>query len=181
MIEYIIIILISALSIAYIGRSGKWQKKEYIKLISSILISLSAGGVGSLFTVRGLEPWYAGLEKPWFAPPGEVISLVWITLYILMGISLFIVLTHDLEKGMVRLAVGAFGVQLVINALWSFLFFGLESLLLGFVGIAVLWIAVAITIYLFYRVSRKASYLLVPYIVWVSIAMVINISLYLLN
>lgn len=181
MIEYLIIILIAVLAVAYYGNSKNWSVKRYLKLVFSILASLSAGAVGSIFTIRGLEPWYEGLTKPWFAPLGEVISVIWITLYVLMGISLFIVLTEDLGESKVRLAIGAFAVQLIVNASWSFLFFGLESLVMGLVGIVSLWIAVAVTIYLFYRISKKASYLLVPYIVWVSIAMVVNVSLYLLN
>ncbi len=181
MIEYVIIILIAVLAVAYYGNSKNWQIKRYLKLVFSILASLGAGAVGSIFTIRGLEPWYEGLTKPWFAPPGEAISVIWITLYILMGISLFIVLTKDLEKRKVRLAIGAFAGQLIVNASWTYLFFGLESLMLGLVGIILLWLAIATTIYLFYRVSRKASYLLIPYIVWVTIAMVVNVSLILLN
>lgn len=181
MIEYVVVTLIAVSAVAYYGNSKEWSIKRYLKLVFSVLASLSAGAVGSIFTIQGLEPWYAGLKKPWFAPPGGVISVIWITLYILMGISLFIVLTKDLGKRKVRLAIGAFAVQLIVNAFWSFLFFGLESLVMGLAGILALWIAIAATIFLVYRVSKKASYILVPYIVWVTIAMVVNVSLYLLN
>ncbi len=181
MIEYVIIFLIAVLAVAYYGNSKNWQIKRYLKLIFSIIVSLAAGGIGSIFTIQGLEPWYEELAKPWFAPPGEAISVIWITLYILMGISLFIVLTKDLESRKVRLAIGAFAIQLAVNASWTYLFFGLQSLILGLVGIIALWLAIAVTIYLFYRVARKASYLLIPYIVWVTIAMVVNVSLILMN
>lgn len=151
------------------------------KLVFSVLISLGAGFFGSIFTARTVDTWYAGLELPWFAPPGSVISVVWIALYVLMGIALYLVLTEDLSDKMVQAAVAVFGVQLFLNAIWSYLFFGLTSPLYGLVGIVALWIALAATIYTFHKVSRKASYLLYPYIIWVTIAMALNYSIYVMN
>jgi len=181
MIRYITIIIIFVLAIAFYGNLKNWDLEEYFKFIFSILVSLSAGFVGSIFTIQGLDPWYEELTKPWFAPPGDIISIVWIILYILIGISLYIVLTKDLSEKKVKLAILVFGVQLFFNAIWSYLFFGLKSLMFGLIGIIILWITILTTIYAFYRVSKKASYLLTPYILWVTIAMVINISLLLLN
>ena len=157
---------------------------EYLKtakVVFSILVSLSAGFVGSIFTAQTVDTWYEGLAKPWFAPPGGLISVIWITLYILIGISLYLVLTKDLTQKAVKVALGVFGVQLFLNALWSYLFFGLTSPLYGLVGIVALWIAIAATIYTFRKVSRKASYLLYPYIVWVTIALALNYSIYVMN
>ncbi len=180
-IGYLTVILVALGGILYYGKSKDWGITRYEKFMFSILISLSAGGIGSIFTIQGLEPWYQELTKPWFAPPGEAISVIWIILYVLMGISLYIILTHDLGKRKVKIAIGAFAVQLAINASWSYLFFGIPSLLWGLVGIIVLWFAVGATIYFFDQVSEKASFLLLPYILWVSIALLVNISLYILN
>ena len=181
MIEYIAIILIAILSVVIYGNYKDWSQSNYLKFIFSILLSFGAGAIGSIFTMKGLEPWYAELAKPSFAPPGEIISIIWILLYAVMGISLYLILTHDFEKKRVKIAIVAFIVQLGLNALWSYLFFGLQSLFLGLAGIFFLWMAIAFTIYFFDRVSKNAAYLLLPYILWVSIALILNISLYILN
>ncbi|MFP4116831.1 MAG: TspO/MBR family protein [Candidatus Aenigmatarchaeota archaeon] len=152
-----------------------------LKLALSILISLSAGFIGSFFTAQTVDTWYAGLELPRFAPPGYIISVIWIVLYVLMGIALYLVLTKDISERNVQLAIGVFGVQLFLNAIWSYLFFGLTSPLYGLIGIIALWIAVASTIYTFQEVSKKASYLLYPYIIWVTIALILNYLIYVMN
>jgi benzodiazapine receptor len=151
------------------------------RLVSAIVVCQLAGVVGSLFTVSSIPTWYAGLEKPFFAPPNWLFAPVWIFLYALMGVSLYIVWNQGTSKAAVRTAMYTFGVQLVLNALWSALFFGLESPLLGLVGIVALWVAIVVTIFRFYRVSKKAGLLLLPYIVWVTIATILNLSIWLLN
>lgn len=157
------------------------KKLKFVKLVLSVLVCLGAGFVGSFFTMQNLEPWYAGLNKPAFAPSGSVISVVWIILYVLMGVSLYFIVTKDLSRRDVRIAVGVFAVQLGLNALWSFLFFGLTSALYGLIGIVMLWVGIAITIYKFHKISKKAAYLLIPYIGWVTIALFLNYSIYVLN
>ncbi len=157
------------------------EKPDIIKLSLSILLSLLAGAIGSFFTIDGVQNWYPALNKPWFTPPDWVFSPIWITLYILMGVSLFLVWRKGFEKKQVKKGVSVFAVQLVLNALWSILFFGLRSPLLGFIGISLLWIAIVANIYFFRKVSKKAAYLLVPYILWVSLALALNLSIYLLN
>ncbi len=152
-----------------------------VKLVFSILVSLSAGFIGSVFTSQTVDTWYAGLVLPWFAPPGYVISIIWTLLYILIGIALYLVLMEDLSDKTVKIAVGVFGVQLFLNAAWSYLFFGLTSIVYGLVGIVALWITIAVTMYFFNRVSKKAMYLLIPYITWVTIATILNYSIYVLN
>lgn len=152
---------------------------KWIKLISSVLICLAAGIIGSVFTMSSIPTWYESLKKPSFAPPNWLFGPVWTTLYILMGISLYLVLVKDLKN--VRMQVYIFGVQLTLNTLWSFLFFGLQSPLYGMIGIIILWFAILITILSFYRVSRKASMLLIPYIAWVSIASILNYYVLVLN
>ena len=152
---------------------------RWIKLIASVLICLAAGLIGSIFTTPSIPTWYASLSKPSFAPPNWVFGPVWTTLYILMGISLYLILNKGLKN--VRMQVIVFGIQLVLNAVWSFLFFGLQSLLYGLVGIILLWISIVITIFSFFKVSRKASFLLIPYIAWVSFATIANYYLLILN
>ena len=152
---------------------------KWIKLIASVLICLAAGIIGSIFTMPSIPTWYASLNKPSFAPPNWVFGPVWTTLYILMGISLYLILNKGLKN--VRMQVIIFGVQLVLNAVWSFLFFGLQSLLYGLVGIILLWISIVITIFSFFKLSRKASFLLIPYIAWVSFATIANYYLLILN
>jgi benzodiazapine receptor len=150
-------------------------------LIGSVVICLLAGVIGSFFTTPNIATWYASLNKPWFTPPSWVFGPVWTTLFILMGISLFLVLREGWERKDVQIGTAIFGVQLLLNVLWSYLFFGLQSPLYGLIGIAALWIAILVNIIWFFRISRPAAILLVPYIIWVSIASALNYGIYVLN
>jgi benzodiazapine receptor len=154
-------------------------KIDYPKLILSIVICQIAGVLGSIFTSPNIQGWYVGLNKPWFTPPNWLFGPVWISLYTLIGISLYLVWQKGLLKD--RMALGIFVVQLGLNALWSFLFFGLRSPLLGLVGIIPLWIFIALNIWAFWRIEKKAGYMLVPYICWVSIATALNYYVLVLN
>ncbi len=107
--------------------------------------------------------------------------MVWTLLYLLMGIALYLVWEKGLEKADVRKAMGVFGIQLFLNFLWSVLFFGLQSPLYGLGGIVALWVVILVNIWLFYRISKAAGLLLVPYILWVSFAAVLNYSIWVLN
>jgi len=158
-----------------------WDIVEIIKLIFSILVCQFAGFIGSFFTFPSIPTWYKNLKKPSFAPPNWVFAPVWVTLYTLMGISLFIVLRADLGNLSVQLALLIFGIQLALNVLWSFVFFRLRSLLGGLVTIAVLWIAIFLTILSFLNISLLAGLLLVPYIIWSSFAAFLNYSILVLN
>ena len=157
------------------------KKKDVLTLMISILICQCAGFVGSLFTRPSISTWYANLDKPPFSPPNGVFSPVWITLFLLMGISLFLIWRRGLAERKVRVALGFFGSQLIFNILWSVLFFGLRSPFTGFIDIVVLWIAIALTIFYFWKVSKTAGILLLPYIVWVSFAAVLNVFIWRLN
>lgn len=150
-------------------------------MISAIVVCQLAGVIGSIFTISSIPTWYAGLEKPFFAPPNWLFGPVWLSLYTLMGISLYLVWSRGADTRRGSLALTVFGVQLVLNALWSVLFFGLRSPILGLVEIAALWIMIAATIVLFYRVSRAAALLLIPYIAWVTIAAALNGFIWSLN
>ncbi len=149
---------------------------DAIRLAASIVLCMLAGFIGSLFTTPKVPGWYAGLQKPsWLFGP------VWTALYILMGIALFLVWRKGLAARGVRIALLVFLVQLVLNALWSFAFFGAESPLAGLIVIVALWGTIAATTALFAPLSRAAAVLLVPYILWVSFAAILNASIYLLN
>jgi translocator protein len=157
------------------------QKINYFKLLASVLLCQFAGAVGSVFTASSLENWYSLLEKPVFNPPSWVFFPVWTLLYTLMGISLYIVWDKGLQDRKVKIGLVIFGIQLVLNSLWSFLFFGLKSPYYGFVEIIFLWLAIFLTIIKFRNISKTASYLLIPYILWVSFAALLNYYLWTLN
>lgn len=157
------------------------KKIDYTKLVISILICNAAGIIGSFFTSPTIPGWYASLVKPGFNPPGWIFGPVWILLYIMMGISLYLIWREGLEKKQNRIAAIMFGIQLILNSAWSIIFFGLHAPLVAFIEIIILWIAIAATIILFYRISKKASYLLLPYILWVSFAAVLNFAIFYLN
>jgi len=163
------------------GRITKMKKSDILKLIVSLIICQLAGFVGSLFTTPSIPIWYASLEKPSFNPPNWVFSPVWISLFVLMGISLFLVWQKTLHYPGVSSALFWFGIQLFLNMLWSVLFFGLKSPFFAFVGIIFLWVAIFLTLIKSFKVSRLAGVLLVPYICWVSFAAVLNFSIWNLN
>ncbi len=151
------------------------------KLIISIVICQCAGLIGSVFTTPAIPTWYAALEKPAFTPPNWLFAPAWVTLYLLMGISASLVWRKGLEDTRIRTALLIFLAQLVLNVLWSVVFFGLESPLYGVIVIAVLWIAITLTIIKFFRISIPAGALLLPYIGWVTFAASLNASILILN
>jgi translocator protein len=153
--------------------------KKWLKLIISIFVSLFAGFIGSFFTITGVNSWFSTIIKPSFNPPNWIFGPVWTTLYILMGISLYLIWTNKIKNK--KPAMTIFFTQLVLNSLWSILFFGVQKPLFAFIEIIILWFAILLTILKFHKISKPASYLLVPYILWVSFAAVLNLSIYLLN
>ena len=150
-------------------------------LIGSIILCNLAGLLGTLVTATGPGSWYDMLVKPSFNPPSWVFGPAWTILYILMGISLYLVLMEWRKGTEVRIPLILFAIQLVLNALWSFLFFGLRSPAAGLAGILVLWVFIVATIVAFFRISRTAAYLLIPYIAWVSFASLLNYAIFALN
>lgn len=155
--------------------------KRGLRAVVFILVCELAGVIGSIFTRASIPGWYAGLVKPSFNPPGWVFAPVWTILYALMGIAAWLVYEKSPGRKDIRGALAVFGVQLVLNALWSIVFFGAHQILGAAVLIVVLWVMIVVTIRVFSRISKAAAYLLVPYILWVSFATVLNISLYVLN
>ncbi|MCM2466404.1 TspO/MBR family protein [Methanoculleus oceani] len=151
------------------------------QLFTSITICLLAALIGSIFTTPAIPTWYAALAKPELNPPAWVFGPVWTVLYILMGIALYLVWSRGWGQKNVRVAMAIFGIQLVLNVLWSYLFFGLQAPYFAFLEIVLLWIAILMTIAAFYRVSVSAAVLLVPYLLWVSFAAYLNYGIYVLN
>ena len=154
---------------------------QMIKLAACIILCLIAGFIGSLFTTPQIPGWYAGLAKPSFTPPSWLFGPVWTALYILMGISLFLVWRVGIGERRVQIALVVFMAQLACNVLWSFAFFGRQSPLAGLVVIVVLWILIVVTGIACAPVSRTAALLLIPYFLWVSFASILNASIWRLN
>jgi tryptophan-rich sensory protein len=159
----------------------KGRGMNILKLIVSIIICQFAGLIGYLFTRPAFLTWYASLRKPFFTPSDWVFGPVWIILYILMGIAAFLVWQKTLDPKQTRNALILFGVQLVLNAFWPFVFFGLKSPLAGLIAISILAAAILLTIQRFLGVSRTAGILLIPYFLWVSFASGLNLSIWYLN
>ncbi|MCL4360081.1 tryptophan-rich sensory protein [Patescibacteria group bacterium] len=150
-------------------------------LLGAVLLSEAAGIIGSFFTVSAIPGWYATLHKPWFSPPNWVFGPVWTTLYALMGVALFLVWERGMTKSRVMGATYLFLLQLALNALWSILFFGLRNPGLAFWELVILWGSIVLTIRAFYRIRKSAAYFLVPYLLWVSFAGVLNWAIWSLN
>jgi tryptophan-rich sensory protein len=159
----------------------KYNSKTVLRLAASIIICLLAGYIGSLFTRPAIPGWYATLRKPSFTPPSGVFGPVWTCLYVLMGIALFLVWRVEKNTPRRKGALAVFALQLALNTLWSILFFGLRSPLAGLVDIICLWAAIIVTILLFSCISKLAAALLVPCLLWVSFAAVLNAAIVLLN
>lgn len=154
---------------------------KYLRYILSIGICFLAGGIGTLFTVSAIPTWYAFLNKPAFSPPNWLFGPAWTTLYTLMGISLAMVWRKGLKTRKVRDAIYLFGVQLALNAIWSPVFFGAKNLFLALIIIVFMWVFILKTILAFGKINKTASYLLYPYIAWVSFATILNFSVWILN
>jgi benzodiazapine receptor len=154
---------------------------EIPKLIVSIVFCQCAGLIGSVYTSTAIPSWYVTLNKPFFTPPNWLFAPVWITLYTLMGVAAFLIWRQGFQNRQVQRALSIFGVQLILNALWSAAFFGLQSPLAGLIVIVILWLAIVLTILKFFPISKTAGLLIMPYILWVSFAVVINVAIVLLN
>ena len=155
--------------------------QDMAKLLLCIGSCLGAGFLGSIFMTGSIGTWYANIKKPAFNPPDWIFAPVWTTLYILMGISAFLVWQKGFEKPAVRAALAVFSIQLILNVLWTPAFFGARSPLLGLFVIIPLWCAILYTIILFYGISRISAVILAPYFTWVSFAVFLNAALFYLN
>jgi len=159
----------------------KIKVRNWWHLFGFIIVSQLAGVIGSVFTSSSIPTWYSTLEKPALNPPSWVFGPVWTTLFVLMGIAAYLIYEHGFKKKNVRRALAFFALQLVLNTLWSILFFGLQNPGLALVEIAILWLSIMTCIVLFYNIHKMAAYLLIPYILWVSFASYLNYALWILN
>ena len=152
-----------------------------IKLTISILTCLILGGLSGISTTSAITGWYSTLIKPPFNPPNWVFGPAWTLLYILMGISFALIWNKGIEKKEIKNALGIFVFQLILNLVWSLLFFSMQNPAIAFIDIVILWLAIILTIKKFLPINRTAAYLLIPYLLWVSFASLLNVSIWYLN
>lgn len=152
-----------------------------LKLLITVALSLLAGAIGSLSTSSSIQEWYPALVKPALNPPSWIFAPVWTTLYVMMGVAAFLVWKRGGELKNVKLPLLLFIIQLVLNALWSIIFFGMQNLTFALFEILLLWIAILATIISFMKISKRAGWLLVPYLLWVSFASYLTFSIWMLN
>lgn len=156
------------------------SRRDLLALAVSLAACFAAAGLGSLATAPRIPNWYADLDKPAWTPPGWVFGPVWSVLYLMMAVAAWLVWRNSAGRER-RLPLGLFAVQLVLNCLWSFLFFGLQNPLAALIEIGLLWAAILATAVAFRPRSRLAAMLLVPYLAWVSFAAVLNFAIWRLN
>jgi tryptophan-rich sensory protein len=155
--------------------------KNILKLASAIVVCELVGFIGAFYTISAIPTWYETLNKPFFSPPNWLFGPVWTILYLLMGISVFLIWKKGLKNKKVNTALEYFLLQLMLNFIWTPIFFGAKMPLLAFFVIVAMWIFIALTIKKFYPISKIAAYLLLPYLAWVSFATLLNASIAVLN
>jgi translocator protein len=161
-----------------VGRPG--EKEDHIAMLSLIgwiALCFGAAAFGSRYMPG---PWYAALRKPVWNPPNSIFAPVWSALYLMMAVAAWRVWNHGGALAQLR-PLGLFLVQLVLNALWTWVFFGLRAPGAAFAHIVVMWIAIALTLITFWRLDAIAGILLTPYLAWVSFAAVLNFTVWRLN
>lgn len=156
------------------------NKGNLTKLIGSIAVPAVAAIIAGLFSMNAKEV-YGALKLPAFAPPPELFAPVWIVLYLLMGISLYLIVRHGFDTPGVKSAVCYFLLQLGFNVLWSVLFFGLGLHVAALADIIILFIYILITFFKFLKIDKAAALLLLPYLLWVAFASILNLAVVLLN
>lgn len=157
------------------------KRKDVLALAVSIGVCLSAGIFGSIFTASEIPTWFAALAKPAWSPPNWAFGPVWTTLYVLMGVSAWLIWRTGWKRKDVKTALGIFAAQLALNALWSLIFFGWHQLGWAFLEVILLWVAILVTIVFFAKISRPAAWLLAPYLAWVTLASILNFTIWQLN
>ena len=151
-----------------------------LKLLISIALPLGVGAIAGMFTAQAVPEWFASLNRPWFSPPNWVFGPVWTFLYLLMGISFFLIWKQDANRNR-KLAFVVYFVQLLLNFAWSFIFFYFKMIGLALVEIVLLWLTIVAMLVLFHRVKPAAAYLNVPYLLWVTFATILTAGYFWLN
>lgn len=151
-----------------------------VKLFISIAIPVATGLIASWFTAQSVNNWYASLERPSFAPPNWVFGPVWTFLYLLMGVSLYLIWRQP-PGSQKEKALFIFGLQLACNFIWSFLFFYLNNPAMALVDIVILWLLILLMLVRFFKLKPMAAWLNIPYLLWVSFATALNAAFWYLN
>ncbi|GAA4328152.1 TspO/MBR family protein [Flaviaesturariibacter amylovorans] len=151
------------------------------KLLISLVVPQAVAAAGAYFTVTGTGSWYQEIRRPSWNPPNWVFGPVWTLLYVLMGISLFLVWKNARNTSLKRTGILLWSVQLFFNFCWSLLFFRAHMIGTALVDLALLWLFLLLTIYVFSRMQKTAAWLLLPYIAWVTFAGFLNYAIYLMN
>lgn len=151
------------------------------RIAISVVLTLIIGLLSGLAMMDSLDTWYAGLQRPWFAPPNWLFGPVWTALYILMGIAAGMVWNEFPANPHARLALWLFVAQLLLNAAWSFIFFSLHRMVFALVEMGVLWVLIILCMFAMARVRKASAWLMVPYISWVSFAYILNAAYVNLN
>lgn len=155
---------------------------KIVKIILVVIVCLAVGYFSGMVTREAITDWYPTLIKPSFNPPNWIFFPVWTSLYIMMGIAAGLIWNKiEVQKEVVKKALIFFAIQLGLNALWSYLFFGLHNPMLAGLEIIVLWLMIYETYVQFSKINKIAGYLFVPYIAWVSFAAILNLSIWWLN
>lgn len=154
--------------------------KNLLKLSLCILSMLLVGGIGGFATASSITTWYAEINKPSFNPPNYLFGPVWTSLYILMGISIYMILQSP-KTELRKKAIAIFCIQLFLNFCWSFIFFKFQLLGLAFIEIILMWASILTMIIVFFEINKKAALIQIPYLLWVSFASVLNGSIWFLN
>ena len=155
-------------------------KTLILKLLISLALPLGLGAIAGMFTAQAVPEWYASLDRPSFAPPNWIFGPAWTLLYILMGISFFLVWKQAADKARNR-ALLVFLLQLLLNFAWSFIFFYFQQIGLALAEIIVLWICIAWMMALFHKIRPAAAWINIPYLLWVTFATALNAGFYVLN
>lgn len=158
--------------------AGHSARQEWLGLAFAVVVCFAAAAFGSLFTRPAIPNWYAGLRKPAWTPPAWLFGPVWTLLYLAMAVAAWLVWREHGFAGGASHALACFVVQLILNALWSVVFFGWKRTGLAFAEIVLLWLALALTTISFLRLTPLAGYLLVPYLAWVTFAALLNFSIW---
>ncbi len=153
----------------------------WLKIILSIVLCNIVGLLASSVTLPAISGWYSTLNKPPFNPPSWLFGPVWTLLYTLMGISVAAIWQMGSHQKGVKHALSIFGIQLMLNGIWSFLFFGFQNPLIAFIEILFLFVLIVITFVRFKELKPWAAWLLVPYLLWVAFASMLNFSIFILN
>lgn len=152
-----------------------------LPFLISLGITIAIGVVASLFTQPEIPGWYQTLHKPSFTPPNWLFPVAWTSIYIMIAIAAYLVWKRRNRTATYTQTRVVYFVQLLLNFSWSIIFFGMHQIFAALVIILLLWIFILINIYAFGRFNRTAAWLLIPYLIWVSFASVLNFSIYLLN